>query len=170
MTAQIDFKSIWTFIKKTVLSKRGIAICIALACAMFAYNVLTHRVIPMAYGANGAEPVGADPADLMATLVSVGTAVITFVASNYLGVKPEIIQAVIAFEKDKTNVDNQRRLGAAVLGYIVGIAKQHPDSSGGFVMMLLNTLIKNIEEPQTKEVLKIAATAMAANQFKPEKV
>ena len=163
MSTHIDFNQITKFIWKTVLSKRGIAICIAVACVLFAYNVVTARVIPMAYGSDG---VGAQPTDLMAAALSIGTAIVSFIASNYLGVKPEVIQAVVAFEKDKSNKDNQRRLGAAVLGYLIGILSSHPDGASGFVMTLLQTVINNIEDKDTQDILKTAATSLAVNQFK----
>lgn len=159
----IDFSGVYQFVKTYLLSKRGIAISIAAVSVFFVYNMLTQRVLPMSYGENA---VGANPMDLMATFGAGLTALISFIASSYLGVKPEVIQAVIAFEKDKTNADNQRRLGAAILGYIISFLGTDPAGANSFVMSLLNTLINKLEDSPTKDTLKIAASSMAVEQFK----
>jgi hypothetical protein len=160
----LDTKTIYDWFVKNIFSMRGIAICITIACALFAYNMITSRVVPMAYGANA---VGANPTDLMETALAIGTALISGLASHFLGISPEIIQAVVAYEKDKTNSDVQRRLGAAILGYIINILKQHPDGTGGFVLMLLYALVNAVDDPGTKEVLKAAASNLADKQFSP---
>ena len=163
---KLDLESILNFIKKTVLSKRGLAISLALICILVAYSTITSRVMPMAYGSDGVEAVGADPKDLAITITSVLMAIASFVASNFLGVKPELLQAVVAFEKDKTNPENQRRLGAAILGYLIGVLENHPDGSGGFVLSLLTMLTNKITDPSIKSALSVAATTIANNQFK----
>ena len=162
----LDLESILNFIKKTVLSKRGLAISLALICILVAYSTITSRVMPMAYGSDGVEAVGADPKDLAITVTSVLMAVISFVASNFLGVKPELMQAIIAFEKDRTNTENQRRVGAAILGYLINTLENHPDGSGGFVLSLLTMLTSKITDPSIKSALSVAATTIANNQFK----
>lgn len=166
----LDLAEIFNFIKRTIITKRGLAITFALGCLMLAYTTVTNRVMPMAYGANGIEAVGADPKDLATTAISVLFAIISFVASNFLGVKPELIQAVVAFEKDKTSPETQRRLGAAILGYIIGVLENHPDGSSGFALALLSALSNKIDDPEIKNALSAAAKDIATNQFKTTKV
>lgn len=166
MKTEIDFKSIYMFAKKNVLTKKFLAVAVALGCVLFAYNVTANRIVPMSCSSDGSSAPGADINDLAATGLSVLTALISFVASQYMGVKPEIIQAVVAYGKDTTNEDNQRRLGAALLGYVVDIVKKHPEGQGGYVLNIITTLSKNIEDPKIGDILNTAGKALAAVQYK----
>lgn len=157
----VNLTSVFNFVKKYLLSKKGIAVSVCIGAALFAYSMITNRVIPMAYSSEGAQPL-----DLATTGLSIITAVISFIASNYLGVKPEVIQAVIAFEKDKTNPENQGRLCAAILGYIIGMLKSN-QNVGGFVLNLLSSLITAIDDPNIKLALSNAAKDVAIKQFSP---
>lgn len=160
----IDLKVLFTTIKNNVFTKRAVVLSIAVAATLFAYSMVTNRVMPMAYGA---EAVGADPTDLTATVVSIITAVVGFIAQSYFKVSPEVIQAVIAFEKDISNPTSQRRLGAAILGYLIDVLKAHPDGAGGFMINLINTIVASIDDPAIQGILKKAAVDIAQQQFAP---
>lgn len=164
----IDTKTVfnmYTFAKKHIFTKKVIAISIAAACCIFAYSVTTSRIVPMAYGSGSDPAPGADLNDVVATALSILMALVSFVASHYLGVKPEIIQAVVAFEKDKSNQDNLRRLGAAITGYTIGVLEDHPEGSTGFVLTLLTTISSKVS-PEVANILNTAARDVAAEQFK----
>lgn len=156
------------FVRTKVLSTKGIAIVVCLCALYFGYNLLENRVIPMSYGTNGSEAVGAQTQDLVGLGLSALTAIVSFLVSRFTGVQvqPEVIAAVLAFEKDPKNEETQRRLGAAILGYMMAVLKQHPEGSGAFVLQLLTMLVNTVPDPSLKNVLSAAATQVATNQFK----
>jgi hypothetical protein len=159
----VNLADVGEFFKKYVFCWRTLAVVIAMCFAGYAYSTVTNRIVPMAYGS---EAVGADPADVATTAVSLVISVITFVASNYLGVKPELVSALVAFEKDRTNVQLQRRLAAAVIGYLADILKLSPDGNAGYLLSILNTLISETKDQAAKEALVAAARTIAVSEYK----
>jgi len=157
---------VFEFIKNKVATVKGIAVIVCLASLYFAYTLLTARVVPMSYGAGA---VGANPTDLIGLGLSAVTAVVSFLVSRFTGVavKPEVIQAVVNFEKNPKDADAQRRVGAALLGYLIAVLEKNPSGSGSFVLQLLTTLVGSVDNVEVKNILNEAATKVATNQFKP---
>ena len=161
-----NFMIVVNFIRNKVLSAKGIAIIVCIGSLLFAYNLIQNRVVPMSYGADANGPA---TSDLIGLALSGLTAVVSFVVSRYTGVKvsPEVIQAVVAFERDPKNVEAQRRVSAAVFGYVTEVLKQNPSSSGSFVLQLLTTLVGAIDDPILRNILANTAKNVSDNEFKP---
>ncbi len=154
------------FVKNKVMTVKGVAVIVCMVSLYFTYTLLTARVMPMSYGSNA---VGANPMDLMGLALSGVTTVVSFLVSRFTGVtvKPEVIQAVINFERNPTDADAQRRAGAALLGYLVVVLQKNPTGANSFVLQLLTTLVGNINDVEVKNIINEAATKVATNQFKP---
>jgi len=153
------------FVKNKVATVKGVSIIICIASIYFSYNLLTARVVPMSYGADA---VGANSIDLFGLGLSSVTAIVSFLVSRFTGVSvnPEVIQAVINFEKNSNDSDAQRRVAAALLGYLVAVIEKHPSGSGSFVLQLLTTLVGAIRNTEVRNILSEAATKVATNEFK----
>ncbi len=154
-------------IRKYGFTKKTFAYVLCAVFSYYAYNTATECVIPQAYGDNA---TGADVTDVATTGVSILLAIISAVASQFLGVKPELIQAVLNFEKDRNNQEYQRRLGAAIISYIISVLKNHPDGVGGYLLYLINTIVNAVKDtdPEIAKTLSAAASEIAVTQFKSE--
>ncbi len=134
-------------ILKNLMTKRGVVTTIGLFLAYVSYGFYSQRVLPMT---SGDDPPGAAVTDVATTGATLLISIITIVAGQFLGVKPELIQAVLAFEKDKANKENIRRLSAAVIGYIVNLASKHPDGAGSYLLSFINIAIQELKESEPK--------------------
>jgi len=162
-------QNVASFVWNKVLSAKGISIVVCLGALYFGYTLLENRVIPMSYGSGDAPAVGPSTQDLVGLGLSALTAIVSFIVSRFTGVQvqPEVIAAVVAFEKAPTDQDAQRRLGSAILGYTMEVLKKHPEGSGAFVLQMLTALVSSVSDPELKNILSATATQVATNQFKP---
>ena len=161
-----NLMTVVNFVRNKVLSVKGISIIVCVASVFFAYNLIHNRVVPMSYGADATGPA---TSDLVGLGLSALTAIVSFVVSRFTGVqvKPEVIQAVVAFERDPKNVEAQRRVSAAVFGYVTEVLKQNPSSSGSFVLQLLTVLVGAVDDPALRNILAATAKNVSDNEFQP---
>lgn len=157
-------EDILTQFKVLLVNKKSLSYIICAILSYFTYGMATERVVPMAFGADAQ---GANISDLVLTGGSGIGAIIAFIAAQFLGIKPELIQAVINFEKDRNNGEYQRRLGSAIISYMVVILKKYPDGVGGYLLYLINTIAQAVKEsdPEIAKTLNVAANSIANVQF-----
>lgn len=153
-------------VKKTLFSMKGVAILFGAMCVYFAYNLATSRVIPMAYGVGDAPAVGANFTDVLGVGGSLLMGGLSFLYSKFSSATPEIIQAIVAFTKNPSSAENQRRIAAAIVGYVTVVLNSHPDGVGAFIFALLTALTKSTEDVEVKNILNTAASSLATAQFK----